>query len=350
MKKAKTLTTCTALTVLAAVFAGCAGPGQAAKSTAAAAATAQAQSAVMLSGTVAETMDAGGYTYINLKKDGKNIWVAAPVMKVTVGQELTLLPGGEMPNFYSKALNRSFDNIIFSGGVPDQAAPAPVAAEKPSDSGPIESYEEIMVGKVIETMNAGAYTYLRVEKDGKAAWAAVPRVKVFVGEEVELQPGTPMGEFASKTLGRVFKSIYFASGLAVTSPRAPEAVSSAAPAADAAAEPAAAQLPSGHPKLDAPAAAQLPAGHPPMGGQQAAAQPPAAPAISGKVVETADAGGYTYLLLEKDSQKTWVAVPTMQASVGQEVAVHAGAVMNNFSSKTLNRTFEKIVFSSGPVK
>lgn len=71
---------------------------------------------IPLSGKVLETMDGGGYTYIYLKNGDDKVWVAAPVMKVTVGQELTLMPGFEMKNFTSKALNRKFDKVIFSAG------------------------------------------------------------------------------------------------------------------------------------------------------------------------------------------------------------------------------------------
>ena len=73
-------------------------------------------------------------------------------------------------------------------------------------------------------------------------------------------------------------------------------------------------------------------------------------ALSGKVAQTMNAGGYTYvLLLEKDGKKTWVAVPQMKISVGQDVSFSPGAVMTDFESKTLKRTFHRIIFSAGPV-
>ncbi len=70
-------------------------------------------------------------------------------------------------------------------------------------------------------------------------------------------------------------------------------------------------------------------------------------ALSGKVVETMNSGGYTYVCLEKKGKKTWVAVPEMKVSVGQEIALQPGAEMANFPSKTLNRTFDRIIFSPG---
>ena len=72
---------------------------------------------IPLSGKVVETMDGGGYTYVLLKGAKETVWVAAPLMKVAVGQELTLIPGFEMKNFNSKGLNRKFDRVIFSAGV-----------------------------------------------------------------------------------------------------------------------------------------------------------------------------------------------------------------------------------------
>jgi hypothetical protein len=75
---------------------------------------------------------------------------------------------------------------------------------------------------------------------------------------------------------------------------------------------------------------------------------PAEGALSGKVVETMNSGGYTYVCLEKKGKKTWVAVPEMKVSVGQEIALQPGAEMANFPSKTLNRTFDRIIFSPGP--
>ena len=70
-----------------------------------------------LSGKVVETMNSGGYTYVSLENNGKKIWVAAPEAKVKVGQTVTCQPGMEMKNFTSKTLNRTFERIIFSGGI-----------------------------------------------------------------------------------------------------------------------------------------------------------------------------------------------------------------------------------------
>ncbi len=71
--------------------------------------------------------------------------------------------------------------------------------------------------------------------------------------------------------------------------------------------------------------------------------------IKGKVIETMDSGGYTYVLLENNGNKIWVAMPAVPVKKGEILEVEPGTEMNNFTSKTLNRTFERIIFSSGPV-
>ena len=70
--------------------------------------------------------------------------------------------------------------------------------------------------------------------------------------------------------------------------------------------------------------------------------------LSGKVVETMNSGGYTYVSLEKNGKKTWAAIPATAVKVGQEMALQPGTEMRNFTSRTLNRTFESIFFSGGP--
>lgn len=82
--------------------------------------------------------------------------------------------------------------------------------------------------------------------------------------------------------------------------------------------------------------------------QEDVAVPVEGAALSGKIVETMNSGGYTYLCLEKDGKKAWAAILETKVKVGDEIALQPGYEMVNFTSKTLNRTFDKIVFSTGP--
>ena len=78
------------------------------------------------------------------------------------------------------------------------------------------------------------------------------------------------------------------------------------------------------------------------------AEPAAQAAVKkGMVAETMDAGGYTYMLVDDGTAQTWVAILQTNVAVGQEVSYYDGMVMENFFSKTLDRTFDKLVFSSG---
>lgn len=88
------------------------------------------QSAEVLSGKVLETMNSGGYTYVNIqKKGGEKAWVAIPETAVKVGSQLSFSGGMEMVNFESKSLKRKFDKIIFAGGVVSGATEKAAVAE-----------------------------------------------------------------------------------------------------------------------------------------------------------------------------------------------------------------------------
>jgi hypothetical protein len=204
-----------------------------------------------------------------------------------------------------------------------QTAPEKKIDTKKIDTKHVVFDESILAGKVMETMSAKGYTYIRLEKNGKQSWVAVPAVAVAVGQDVKVRPGTEMGQFTSKTLDRTFDNIVFSPGLV---------------------NGASAQLPKGHPDISA---ATKPAGN--------EAMPEAAPApvkLSGKIVEMHNAGGYTYLCLEKDGKKSWAAVPATKVNLGDQVELQPGMAMRNFRSKTLDRTFDSIIFSQGivPVK
>ena len=64
-------------------------------------------------------------------------------------------------------------------------------------------------GKVLETLDASSYTYVRFETADGEAWAAVPQTQLEVGAQVVILNPQPMADFESKTLGRKFDTIYF---------------------------------------------------------------------------------------------------------------------------------------------
>jgi hypothetical protein len=67
--------------------------------------------------------------------------------------------------------------------------------------------------------------------------------------------------------------------------------------------------------------------------------------VRGSVLETMDAGGYTYVLLETAREQRWVAAQQTPVAVGDIVQTNQGMAMQEFTSPSLNRTFEVIYFS-----
>ena len=98
-------------------------------------------------------------------------------------------------------------------------------------------------GTVLETMNAGGYTYVFMDTGQDQRWIAAMETPVQVGDVVQTDQGMPMNGFTSKTLNRTFNVVYFVSGL---------------------------QNLSGGAQPSAQAAGELPAGHPDIGGGQTA--------------------------------------------------------------------------------
>ena len=79
---------------------------------------------------------------------------------------------------------------------------------------------------------------------------------------------------------------------------------------------------------------------------------PAQPGIatlSGKVLEVKDVDSYTYMRLKTKDGETWAAVNKVPVTVGADITIYDPSVMTNFQSKTLNKTFDQIVFGSIPV-
>ncbi len=71
--------------------------------------------------------------------------------------------------------------------------------------------------------------------------------------------------------------------------------------------------------------------------------------FSGKVTETMDAGGYTYVLVDTSTNKVWAAATKFQVKPGDLVTVPEAMPMTNFHSQSLNRDFPVIYFA-GSIK
>ena len=80
--------------------------------------------------------------------------------------------------------------------------------------------------------------------------------------------------------------------------------------------------------------------------QSAAPAQPAATAVKGEVLETKDVDAYTYIRLKTRDGETWAAVGKTPVKTGSEVTIENISVMIDFESKTLKKTFPKILFGT----
>ena len=95
---------------------------------------APAESGEVFTGVVRETMNSGGYTYLQVEVDGGGPtgsmrWVAAEEAPIAVGDRVTIKVSMQMTNFTSKTLQRTFEQIWFgyiesSEGEAGEAQPA----------------------------------------------------------------------------------------------------------------------------------------------------------------------------------------------------------------------------------
>lgn len=168
-------------------------------------------------------------------------------------------------------------------GMPSGQAPAPGMASA------IASGNH---GTVVSVQQAGGYTYLEVDSGGQTRWLASSPVRVQPGDEVRWGDSAVMRNFTSKSLGRTFDELLFVSAV-------------------------------------------QPAG---------AAVPVAQGDHVGKVLSLTTAAGYAYLEVETAQGVRWLAASQAPVKVGDTVTWQGGSVMTNFTSSSLNRTFDQIIF------
>ena len=147
-------------------------------------------------------------------------------------------------------------------------------------------------GVVKTVLQTDRYTYAEVLTNGENRWLAGGRAPLKTGQGVAWRDGAVMKNFHSKALDREFPELMFVSGF--ISPNA-----------------------------------KLPVN-----------------ASSGVVLSVSEAAGYSYLEVETESGRQWLALPAKPLSQGDEVSWSGGSTMRNFHSKSLDRTFDSILFLS----
>jgi hypothetical protein len=81
-------------------------------------------------------------------------------------------------------------------------------------------------------------------------------------------------------------------------------------------------------------------------GEKLAPIQPAPTTVKGEVLESKDVEPYTYLRLKTKDGETWAAVGKAPVRKGAEVSIENVMVMSNFESKSLKKTFPKILFGT----
>lgn len=73
--------------------------------------------AAATTGEVLSVQASAGYLYLEVNSEEGNIWVAAPMADIAMGDKISWSNASLMTNFASKSLGRSFAEIYFAGGV-----------------------------------------------------------------------------------------------------------------------------------------------------------------------------------------------------------------------------------------
>lgn len=130
------------------------------------------------SGIVKETIDSGGYTYIQLDTGRGTLWAAAPEFEINVGAQVTIPAGLAMENYHSKTLNRTFDVVYFVDKVKVGAVGKRAAALPPGMAHPPVGAE---AAKAAKTMD---YSGLSKPEGGHTVAEIFAGKKELTGKEV----------------------------------------------------------------------------------------------------------------------------------------------------------------------
>ena len=69
--------------------------------------------------------------------------------------------------------------------------------------------------------------------------------------------------------------------------------------------------------------------------------------ITGQVQQKLDAGNFMFVLISSDKKIIWVTVPKVEVEIGETVTMKDANLLENFHSRTLNKTFREVLFSPG---
>ncbi|NNE62930.1 MAG: hypothetical protein HKN34_02495 [Gammaproteobacteria bacterium] len=147
-------------------------------------------------------------------------------------------------------------------------------------------------GRVKSVDMASGYSYIEVDISGETFWLATAVTAVKPGDEIAWNGYAMMKQFKSKGLNREFDQILFVDRV-----------------------------------FEKTAVSQQ--------------------THKGKVIEALNSAGYTYIQVEENGKRVWLAAPQSAVEAGQLISWNSTSPMRNFNSPSLNRTFDEIYFVSG---
>jgi len=195
----------------------------------------KAASAGMHAAIVQEVLQANQYTYLRVKENDQESWLAVPKMEASANETYYYKDGLVMTDFVSKDLNKTFSQIVFldkiskspeaQESVQAASSPAPAivadaAAETPKMGSDHAAAQPASVRKVIarEVVQASNYTYLRAEENGSELWLAVSKMDASSGKTYFFKGGLVMRNFESKELKKTFDEILFVDNISTEVP------------------------------------------------------------------------------------------------------------------------------------
>jgi hypothetical protein len=138
----------------------------------------------MIRGTVLETMNSGGYTYVFMDTGQDQRWVAAMETPVQVGDVVQTDQGMAMSGFTSKTLNRTFNVVYFVSGLQNLSGgtqpPAQASGELPTGHPDISGSgtEAAAVADIAAYEEGKDIAYVYANKDDLAGQPVTLRGKV----------------------------------------------------------------------------------------------------------------------------------------------------------------------------
>ena len=164
---------------------------------------------------------------------------------------------------------------------------------------------------MLQKQDGGGYTYAEVQTAaGQKVWIAGSQIDAKPGTEVQWGNFAVMRNFEARSIGKNFPEILFVDRWGPVG----QAAKAVAP----------------HGSFPAP---------------QAAVAGAAGSGAGGTVKSVTNAGGYSYIEVDQAGQTVWVAATETPMKKGDKVEWQGASQMSNFTARSLNRTFEKIIFA-----